>query len=84
MDGEHQMKGSVEDHGCTLDCGETRGIGVRSRESTKVPFGVPHEKNRSSIGDDTVAIPTERGSHHRPHTLGVKPTCLQSSGVDTG
>lgn len=84
MDGEHQMKGHVEAHGCTLNCGETREVGVRSSEFTKAPFGFPLEKNRSSIGDDTVAIPTERGRHHPSHTLGAKPICLQSSGVDVG
>ena len=84
MDGEHQMKEHVKAHGCTLNCGETREVGVRSMELTKVPFGGPPEKNGSSIGDEAVAIPTEHDKHHSPHTLVVKPTCLQSSGVDIG
>jgi len=78
------MNGYVEAHGCTLNCGETREVGGRSREPTGVPFGVPLEKNRSSIGDDRVAIPTERSRYHPSHTLGVKPTVLQSPGVDIG
>ncbi|MBU0685231.1 MAG: hypothetical protein KJ653_05215 [Candidatus Thermoplasmatota archaeon] len=78
------MKGHMKAHGCTLNCGETRKVGVRSRELTKVPFGVPLEKNGSSTGDDAVAILTERGRHHPPHIFGVKPMCLQSSGVDVG
>ena len=77
------MKGHVEAHGWTLNCGETREAGVRSREFTKGPFGFPLEKKGSSNGDNAVAIPKE--SRHAPrHTFEVKPICLQSSGVDIG
>ena len=34
------MKGHVEAHSYTLNCGGTREVGVRSRGPTGVPFGV--------------------------------------------